>query len=77
MGQKDLYQSDFYEDKGRFADVFNGVLFEGKEIMRPEELETEDSVIVSIRNKKTEKKIIADKIRKWRGQYVSIMVLEN
>ena len=77
MGQKDLYQSDFYEDKGRFADVFNGVLFEGKEIMRPEELETEDSVIVNIRNRKTGKKIIADKIRKWRGQYVSIMVLEN
>ena len=77
MGQKDNYQSDFYEDRGRFADVFNGVLFEGKAIMKPEELETEDSVMVSIRNKKTGKKVIADKIRKWRGQYVSIMVLEN
>ena len=33
MGQKDLYQSDFYEDNRRFADVFNGVLFEGKEIV--------------------------------------------
>ncbi len=39
MGQKDLYQSDFYEDNRRFADVFNGVLFEGKEIVKPEELE--------------------------------------
>ena len=35
MGQQDLYQSDFYEDKGRFADVFNGVLFGGKEVMKP------------------------------------------
>ncbi len=38
-----MYQSDFYEDKGRFADVFNAVLFQGKEVMKPEELETEDS----------------------------------
>jgi len=38
MGQKDLYQSDFYEDKRRFADVFNGCLFEGREVMKPEEL---------------------------------------
>ena len=42
MGQRDLYQSDFYEDKSRFADVFNGILFGGKEVMKPEELETED-----------------------------------
>ena len=25
MGQKDLYQSDFYEDKRRFADVLTDV----------------------------------------------------
>ena len=43
MGQQDLYQSDFYEDKGRFADVFNGVLFNGREVMKPEELEAERS----------------------------------
>ena len=36
MGQQDLYKSDFYEDKSRFADVFNGVLFGGREIMKPE-----------------------------------------
>ena len=34
MGQQDLYQSDFYEDKERFADVFNGVLFDGREVMK-------------------------------------------
>ena len=26
MGQEDLYQSDFYENKNRFADAFNGAL---------------------------------------------------
>ena len=34
MGQQDLYQSDFYEDRERFADVFNGVLFGGREVMK-------------------------------------------
>ena len=68
MGQRDLYQSDFYEDKSRFADVFNGVLFDGKEVIKPEELETDDSVMVSIRDKNTGKKVICDKVRKWRGR---------
>ena len=77
MGQQDLYQSDFYEDKERFADVFNGALFDGREVMKPEELETEDSVTVSISDTGSGKKVICDKIRKWKGRFVSIMVLEN
>ena len=77
MGQKDLYQSDFYEDKRRFADVFNGCLFEGREVMKPEELETEDSVKTGNHDKDNGGKVICDKIRKWKGKYVSVMVLEN
>ena len=77
MGQQDLYQSDFYEDTSRFADIFNGVLFGGKEIMKPEELENEDSVMVGVKRKGNLKKVICDKIRRWKGRYVSIMVLEN
>ena len=77
MGQKDLYQSDFYEDKGRFADVFNGVLFDGKKVMKPEELETVDSVITHLPETEKGKKVIADKICKWCGRYVSVVVLEN
>ena len=77
MGQQDLYQSDFYDDKNRFADIFNGVLFDGKEVMKPEELETEDSVMVGYREKKGSKKVICDKVCKWKGKYVSVMVLEN
>ena len=77
MGQEDLYQSDFYEDNNRFSDVFNGVLFHGEDVMKPEELETEDSVMVSTRGTRNGKKIICDKIRRWRGRYVSLLILEN
>ena len=45
MGQEDLYQSDFYEDNNRFSDVFNGVLFHGKDVMKPEELETVKAIL--------------------------------
>ena len=58
MGQEDLYQSDFYEDRRRFSDIFNGILFQGRDVMKPEELETEDSVIVSIRKTRNGKKVI-------------------
>ena len=77
IGQKDLYESDFYEDKARFADAFNGALFGGEKIVKAEELEEADSVIVSLQNRKAGKKVICDKIRKWKGKYISIMVLEN
>ena len=77
MGQEDLYQSDFYEDNNRFSDVFNGVLFHGKDVMKPEELETEDSVMVSVRGTRKGKKVICDKIRRWKGRYVSLLILES
>ncbi len=43
MGRKDEYQLDYLDDNRRFADQINGALFGGKQIVRPEELETEDS----------------------------------
>ena len=39
MGQKDLAQSDYFNDKVRFADACNGILFQGKEIIRQEDSE--------------------------------------
>lgn len=77
MGKKDMYQSDFYEKRERFSDVFNGALFGGEEVMKPQELEEADSVMVSLLANGAGEKVICDKIRKWKGQYVSLMVLEN
>ena len=77
MGRKDLYQSDFYEDGERFADVFNGIFFGGKEVMKAAELKEADSVMVDLANSRQGKKVICDKIRKWKGRYLSIMVLES
>ena len=77
MGKKDLYQSEFYDDPRRFSDAFNGILFAGREVMKPEELEEADSVLVGLPESNSGRKVICDKIRRWKGRYVSLMVLEN
>lgn len=46
MGKQDDFQSHYFENKKRFADIYNGCLFGGKELMKPEDLEEADSVIV-------------------------------
>ena len=60
MGKKDINQSNFFDNKERFADIFNGVLFKGKEIIQATELEEADSVMVMDRGDYSHK-IIADK----------------
>lgn len=77
MGKKDDYQSHYFENKKRFADIYNGCLFGGKELMKPEDLEETDSVIVIPSQDIASTKVICDKIRKWKGYYASILVLES
>lgn len=48
MGKKDEYQFDYLDDNGRFADQINGALFHGRQIVKPEELEPEDSQTVTL-----------------------------
>ncbi len=39
MGTKDDYQFDYLDDNARFADQINGALFNGKQVIKPEEPE--------------------------------------
>ena len=39
----DTVLKNYWNDKERFADIFNAVLFEGKYVIKPEELENEDT----------------------------------
>lgn len=65
MGQKDLWQSDYFDNNVRFADLYNGIFFNGAEIIKPKELEPCDSVFVQhFQNRKTVK-VICDKARKF------------
>lgn len=80
MGKSDEYQFDYLDDNGRFADQVNGALFQGRQVVRPEELEEADAQAVYLgkeagirRNFKT----AADKVRIWRGKLLHILAVEN
>ena len=78
MGQKDNAQNDYFGDKARFSDVCNGILFQGKEFIRPEDLQEMNPDIVywdSDRHKL--RKTIPDKMYLWKGIYISVLTLEN
>ena len=38
MGKADMAMSEYLENRKRFADLFNGILFRGKQVIREEEL---------------------------------------
>ena len=77
MGQKDLAQNDYYNDKVRFADVCNGILFQGKDMIKPEELEETDADIVYREEEGKLRKVIPDKVRRWKGVYIAVLSMEN
>ncbi|MCM1261661.1 MAG: Rpn family recombination-promoting nuclease/putative transposase [Butyrivibrio sp.] len=75
MGRKDDYQFDYLDDNARFADQINGALFKGTQVVKPEELEPEDSQIVSTGSGNN--KTVVDKARTWKGRKLHILVVEN
>ena len=46
MGQKDTKAKDYLADNARFADICNVKLFNGREVIKPENLEEQDSTEV-------------------------------
>ena len=77
MGKKDLWQSDYFDDKRRFADMMNGALFHGKQVMKAEELGEADAGLVYHDKGGETVNVIRDKVYRWKGQYVSICILEK
>lgn len=57
--------------------MINGAFFKGKQVMNAEELEEADSQLVHHEKSGEVISVIGDKVYKWRGQPVSICVLEN
>lgn len=77
MGEMDLKHSEYFESNIRFADAYNGILFGGEQVIKPEELEESDSVFVQLFEKEKGKKIVADKVKTWHGQHLAIIPLET
>ena len=76
MGKEDVYENDYLEDPEIFADLVNGVLYEGKQIVKAKDLSEQDGELRSI-SKGNVKKLIRDKVRLWNGTLLAILTVEN
>lgn len=80
MGRADEYQSDYLDDNARFADQINGALFQGRQVVKPEELEPTEAQMIFLGKEadaRNNVKVIADKARIWRGRMFHILAVEN
>lgn len=48
MGKIDIYESDYLENSEIFADLVNGVLYGGEQVVKPQELGEQDGELRSI-----------------------------
>ncbi|EHI60961.1 MAG: transposase [Hungatella hathewayi] len=48
MGQKDIALVRFFEDQGRYADLINGFVFQGKQVVSEEDVQELDSRVTGV-----------------------------
>ena len=80
MGRADEYQFDYLDDNSRFADQVNGVLFQGRQVVKPDELEPADMLFVYLgreADRRKNFKSVVDKVRMWKGRLIHILAVEN
>ncbi len=76
MGKADFYESDYLEDAEIFADLVNGVLYNGEQVVKPEELQERDGELRSASGNGA-RKAIRDKVRLWNGTVLAVIAVEN
>lgn len=82
MGKSDTAAKVWFRNKTRFADLFNGTIFNGEQLIRPEELELvegEADVLITDKNKKTKAvQKYRDVVMRWKnGVKFVILACEN
>jgi len=74
MSKKDIEEKEYFNDNLHFADACNGILFQGKKNILPEELEEADTELI-YPDKKMEMIIRLDGMRYWKRQGVNIALV--
>ena len=64
MGELNAIDYKYLSDNSRYADLFNGVLFGGEQVLVPEKLKGEDTKLVTT-NKEVWRERSRDLIRKY------------
>lgn len=77
MGKKDIHELHYLEDNRRFADLVNGILFHGKQVVEAEKLEEANSELLFPWTKKG-KRVIRDVVKKFfHEMMICVFVVEN
>ena len=80
MGKADVNINIWLSEKKRFADLFNGVIYKGKQVIQPEDLEEISPVTsVSLKNrsgKTRNMKKYRDIIMQWKN-HATLVLLAN
>ena len=82
MGKGNAAVKQWLGNPRRFADLFNGIVFQGKQVILPEDLHPatgETDILVSDKNKKAkEVQRYRDIIMRWeQGAYLALLACEN
>ena len=80
MGKPDEYYYAYLDDNDRFADQVNGALFQGRQVVKPGELEPADAQVAYLGKEAGARetfKTIADKARMWKGRVIHILMVEQ
>ncbi len=78
MGEIDVAQMKFLREPGHFADLWNGTVYKGVQVVKPEELVEISPVGLAKRGKKTSKKTSDMVMAKMAGgQVLGVMITEN
>lgn len=76
MGKTDVFESDYLEDAEIFADLVNGVLYQGEQVVKPQELNEQDGELRNVPGSDV-KKVVRDKARLWNGTVLAVLSVEN
>ena len=79
MGKSDVYQFDYLDYNERFADQVNGALFQGRQVVKPDELEPVDMQSVYLGKEaggRREFQAVVDKARMWIRSLLNIIAVE-
>lgn len=80
MDKSDACQFDYLDDNIHFADQVYGALFQGRQVVKPEELTPADTQTVYPGEEtgiRKYYKTVADKVRLWRDRPIYILAVEN
>ena len=76
MGKVDLQSTQYFNDSSRYADLWNAVVYDGKEVISPDALMPIDTTS-TVATPHGSKKITNDNAMQWQGKCLRILVQEN